>query len=197
MRRLSKREKIIVSAGLLAAVFYVLVDYVVFPYWENLTSYSARIDVLTKRVISYRKILLGQDSVKAALVEAQRQKTTAESGLLTNSSEALANAEIQGAVKEMAAAKGLVLRRSDVLPVKSISSEYGKVSTRIEVIGRIDQLVDFLAAFETATPLLFVEEMRITPTTVGDAKQKQITATLQISGVKTMDGNTPPVSKKT
>ena len=97
MRSLSKREKMIVTAGLIFSLAYGLMQYLLLPYWDNLNGYSAKIGILSKRLVSYRKILLGQDSVKAALEEAKRRQSAAETGLLVSGSEALAGAEIQGA----------------------------------------------------------------------------------------------------
>ncbi|MFN8005683.1 MAG: type II secretion system protein GspM [Terriglobia bacterium] len=196
MKNLNKREKWIIAAGLLAVVLYLVMQYGILPFWESLGGYSAKIDQYAKRIVNYRRILMGQDSVKAALAEAQQQRTSAETGLLTSASEALANAEMQGILKQLAASKGLVLRRSDVLPVKSLNSDYGKVSIRVEVAGRIEQLTDFLAAFPNGTPLLFVEEMRITPVANGDLKQKLIVTSMQISGVRVAETNAPQPAKK-
>ena len=82
------------------------------------------------------------------------------------------------------------------MPVKNLNSDYGKVSIRIEVAGRIEQLTDFLAAFPNGTPLLFVEEMRITPAVNGDLKQKLIVTSMQISGVRPALANAPQSAKK-
>ena len=196
MKSLNKREKLIVGAGLLTVLLYVVMQYGILPFWENLGGYSTLIDQYSKRIVSYRRILMGQDTVKAALAEAQQQKATAEAGLLTNASEALANAEMQGILKQLAVSKGLILRRSDVLAVKNLNADYGKISIRVEVSGRIDQLTDFLAAFPNSSPLLFVEEMRITPVVNGDLKQKLIVSSLLIAGVRAADTSAPQPVKK-
>jgi Tfp pilus assembly protein PilO len=137
--------------------------------------------------VNYRRILLGTDSVRAALEAAQKQTAIMESGLLSGRTDALASAELQGLVKEMALGKGLSLRRSDSAPSKAVSSEYGKVSIRVEVQGNIDQLVGLLATMETSPRILFLEEIRVTPISYGNPKNKQINSTQTISAMKYLD----------
>ena len=96
----------------------------------------------------------------------------------------------------MAVSKGMVFRRSDLLPVKNISPEYSKISTRIEVHGNIHQLVDFLVSLGSSPTILFVEEMRISPAQMGDLKNKQVVSTLLISGLKTPDKGNSASDKK-
>ena len=184
---ISKREKGVIVAGGAVTLVFLLMQYVVLPYWDSLAVTTEKIEIQSKRVIR------GQDSVKAALHAARQQTASLETGLLTSKSDPLANAEIQGLVKDLATSKGMSFQRSDSLPVKGVSPEYSKVSTRVEITGTINQLVDFLASFETAPKILFVEEMRISPVQMGNPKNKQVHATLMISALKQTDrSNLPP-----
>ena len=196
MINISGREKGLIAATGGAALIFVLMQYSVLPYWDSLAETSEKIDIQSKRISSYRRVLRGQDSVEAALRVAQQQTALMETGLLTNRSDALANAEIQGLVKDLAISKGMSFQRSDSLPVKSVSPEYSKVSTRVEITGAINQLVDLLAAFETAAKILFAEEMRISPVQMGNPKNKQVHATLMISALKHTDRSSLPEGKK-
>jgi len=196
MRSISRRERwLIVAVGTTILVF-VLMQYCVLPYWDSLTVTAEKIDIQAKRVSNHRRVLGGQDTVKATLEESYKQVALMESGLLTSRTDALGGAEIQGLVKDMAVSKGMVFRRSDLLPVKNISPEYSKISTRIEVHGNIHQLVDFLVSLGSSPTILFVEEMRISPAQMGDLKNKQVVSTLLISGLKTPDKGNSASDKK-
>jgi Tfp pilus assembly protein PilO len=183
----SSREKWLLAAAGVAVLAYLMMQHYILPYWDSLGTTSEKIEILSKRVTQYRRILKGQDSVKAALETVRRQASSMESGLLNSRADALANAEIQGLVKDLAVSKGMTFRRSDLLPVKPVSPEYSKVSTRVEVLGAINQLVDFLVSFESSQRILFVEEMRISPVQMGNPKNKQVLATLMVSGLKNTD----------
>ena len=192
MVRLSKREKQLVAAAGVTILLFGAMEYSVLPYWDSLAESSEKIEIQSNRVASYRRVLGGKDSVKAALATAQKEHANIEESLLGSKTDALANAEIQGLVRELATSKGMSPHRSDVLPVKIVSLEYTKVSTRIEITGTIEQFVALLAAFETAAKILFVEELKINPVQMGNPKNKQDMATLMVSALKLSDKNGSP-----
>lgn len=194
--RISSREKLLIAAAGGAFLVFVLMRYYAFPYWDSLAEGTAKTDIYSKRLTSYRRILQGHDSVKAALEAAKQRTDTLEAGLLESKADALANAEIQGLVKDFVLSKGMDFRRADLMPVKAVSREYSKVSTRIELKGNLDQLVDFLVGCGTAPKILFVEEMRIAPVQIGNPKSKQISATLQISALKRLETSSVTQGKK-
>jgi Tfp pilus assembly protein PilO len=185
--RLSQREKWLVLAAAAAVIVFFLADSYLLPYWDSLGESREKIQVDTRRVASYRSVLHGQDSVKAAL-EAVKQRTHfIEEGLLKSETDALATAEMQGIMKQMVLAKGLTLRRTDLQPVKIVSSDYSRVSTRVELAGAADQFVSLLAAMETAENILAVEEIRISPAQAGGTKDKNLVATLVVSALKRIE----------
>jgi hypothetical protein len=196
MADISKREKRLIAVAAIIGLVFAFMQYLVFPYWDSLSETSERVNIQAKRVASYRQILRGHNSVKAALEAAQQQTAALETGLLISKSDALANGEIQGLVKELAASKGMNFRSSDTLAAKYVSPEYTKVSARFVISGTMDQLVSFLAAFEPAAKILFVEEMRITPLQMGNPKNKQVLATLLVSALKPTDQSHLPPTKK-
>jgi len=183
----SSREKGLLVAAGVAVLAYLMMQHYILLFLYTHAATTEKIEILSKRVTQYRRILKGQDSVKSALETVRRQASSMESGLLHSRADALANAEIQGLVKDLAVSKGMTFRRSDLLPVRPVSPEYSKVSTRVEVLGAINQLVDFLVSFESSQRILFVEEMRISPVQMGNPKNKQVLATLMVSGLKNSD----------
>jgi Tfp pilus assembly protein PilO len=178
-------------------MLYVLCTAVVFPYWDKLAETSGNIQMQTKRLTNYRKILRGQDTVRAALEETQRQLSTAEKGLLANRSDSLAAAEFQGLIKQMSIAQGLNLLRTEVLPAKPVSAEYAKLSARLEFSGPIDRLVNLLASFDSGERILCVEEMRISPTQISNPKKKDVRVTMTVSALKNAAPSvSPPAAKR-
>ena len=194
--KVSKREKWLVAAALACVLVYYMANSFLFPYLDSSSATTEKTEIYAKRVTSYRRLLRGQDSVKAAFEETLRQVASAEMGLLENNSDALANAELQGLIKEMVRAKGLNFRRSDLLPVKIVSPEYSKVSTHIEMTGNLDQVVALLTGLETAPQILFIEELRISPIELNNPRNKKVTASLMISGLKrAQPASTLPANK--
>jgi Tfp pilus assembly protein PilO len=196
MIKISQREKVLITVAGGVFLLFVLMRNYAFPYWDSLAESTAKTDIYAKRLTSYRRILQGRDSAKAALEAAKQRTDRLEAGLLESKTDALANAEIQGLVKDFVLSKGLDFRRADLMPVKGISSEYSKVSTRIELTGNLDQLVDFLVGCGTAPKILFVEEIRIAPIQIGNPKSRQISATLLISALKKQETTGVPQGMK-
>jgi len=190
--RLSSREKLLIGAAGTVAVFVGLMWTVVLPFWDSISQSSGSIDLQAKRVTNYRRILWGQTSVKAALESAQKQMTAWEARLLVNKTDSLAIAEIQGLAKDLVLAQKMSFRRSDLLPAKMVSTEYTKVSARIEIMGTMDQFVNLLLSFETGPRILFVEESRVSPVQIMNPRNKQVLVTLTVSALKSVDpgGNT-------
>src|SRR6185436_3568950 len=162
--QISGREKKLLGAGGVVGVLYLACTLVILPFWDRLAQSPEQIEIQTKRLVNYRKILLGQSTVRAALNEAQRQVSEAEKRLLSNSSDSLASAELQGLVKQLSSAQSLPILRTEALPV------------RLEVAGPIDRLVGLMASFDASEKAMFLEDMRISPTHINVPKKKDVRA---------------------
>jgi Tfp pilus assembly protein PilO len=184
MTRLSGRERTLLVWGGLALALYLLLDLAVLPYWDSLGETRANAEFQARRVRNYRRMLQRQDRTRSELDQLRRRTESLEQGLLDSAGDALAGAEIQGLVKDIAAAHGLTIQNSNLEPVEKISPQYSKVSTRVGLQGGIHQFVDFMAAMGSDPKILFVEELRIAPVRVNVAKEKDIRVTLAISAMK-------------
>ena len=184
MTRLSRREKTLLVWGGLALALYLLLDLLLLPFWDSLGETRANAEFQARRVHNYRRMLQRQDRTRSELDQLQRRTQSLEQGLLDSPGDALAGAEIQGLVRDIAAAQGLTIRNSDLLPVEEISPRYSKVSTRISLSGGIHQWVDFVDAMGTGPKILFVEDLRIVPVRANDPKNKDIRVTLSVSALK-------------
>ena len=184
MTRLSGRERTLLVWGGLALALYLLLDLAVLPYWDSLGETRANAEIQARRVRNYRRMLQQQDRTRSELDQLRRRTESLEQGLLDSAGDALAGAEIQGLVKDIAAAHGLTIQNSNLEPVEKISPQYSKVSTRVGLQGGIHQFVDFMAAMGSDPKILFVEELRIAPVRVNVAKEKDIRVTLAISAMK-------------
>ena len=184
MTRLSPRERTLLGWAGAALALYLLLDLAVLPYWDALGETRAAAEIQAKRVRNYRGILNRQGRIEAELQTLRRRTESLEQGLLDNAGDALAGAEIQGLVKDIAAAHGLTIQNSNLAPVEKISPRYSKVSTRVGLQGGIHRFVDFIAAMGSGPKILFVEDLRIAPVRVNLAKEKDIRVTLAISAMK-------------
>ena len=184
MTRLSPRErKLVIGAGA-ALALYLLLDFAVFPWLDTLGETRAAAEMQARRVSNYRRILQQQDSTRFELAHLRQRTRFLEQWLLDSAGDALAGAEIQGLVRDIAAAHGLTIGSSDLAPVEPVSSLYSKVSTRVSFTGGIRQFVDFTAAMGSGPKILFVEDLRIAPDRADRPEEKDIRVTLSVAGLK-------------
>ena len=184
MTRLSRRERTLLVWGGLAVALYLVLDFLLLPFWDSLAETRANAEFQARRVRNYQRMLLQKDGVQSELDRLRRRTESLEQGLLDSPGDALAGAEIQGLVRDVAAAQGLTVQNSDLEPVEPLGPRYGKVSTRISLSGGIHQVVDFMAAMGSGPKILFVEDLRIAPVRVNHPKDKDIRVTLSVSGLK-------------
>ena len=187
MTRLSPRERKLLGWAGAALALYLLLDFALLPWWDTLGESRAAAEIQARRVRNYRRILQGQDRTRTELARLRQRTQTLEQGLLDSAGDALAGAEIQGLVRDIAAARGLTIRNSDLAPVEPVSPRYSKVSTRISLSGGIHQWADFVGAMGMGPKILFVEDLRIAPVRAGDPKNKDIRVTLSVSALKEIE----------
>lgn len=184
MNRLSPRErKLVIGAGA-ALALYLLLDLAVLPWWDTLGESRAAAEMQARRVGNYRRILQRQDRTRSELARLRQRTRSLEQGLLDSAGDALAGAEIQGLVRDIAAACGLAIGSSDLAPVEPLSSLYSKVSTRISLTGGIHRWVDFMDAMGSGPKILFVEDLRIRPVRADRPEDKDIRVTMSVAGLK-------------
>ena len=200
MTRLSPRERTLLGWGGVALALYLLLDLAVLPYWDAWGETRSAAEIQARRVRNFRRILERQGRIEAELETLRRRTESLEQGLLDSSGDALAGAEIQGLVKDIAAAHGMTIQNSDLAPIEKISPQYSKVSTRVGLQAGIHQFVDFMAAMGSDPKILFVENLRIAPVRAGGRRDrnrnKDIRMTLVISALKRAEpekAEEPPV----
>jgi Tfp pilus assembly protein PilO len=193
---LSKRDRKLLIWTAAALVLYLLLNYWLLPVFDSFAEAREKIALQEKRVMNYHKVLGGKNSVQEAIASAQQQLGKLETGLLMGQSDALASAEIQGLVKNLVIAKGMTFRRSDALPATSLSAEYSRVPARIEITGSIEQFLDLMTTFANGPKHLLVEEMKITPTSIGNPRNKSILLNLTVSGIRRAEPTHPISGKK-
>lgn len=184
MTRLSRRERTLLLWGGLAVALYLLLDLLLLPFWDSLAETRANAEFQARRVRNYRRMLQQQDRTRSELDRFRRRARSLEQGLLDSPGDALAGAEIQGLVRDVAAAQGLAIQNSDLAPLEPLGPHYRKVSTRIRLSGGIHQWADFVAAMGSGPKILFVEDLRISPVRVDDPGNKDVRVTLTVSALK-------------
>ena len=158
--------------------------WLVLPVWDSLGETRANAEFQARRVRNYRRVLQRHDRTRSELDQLQRRTQSLEQGLLDSPGDALAGAEIQGLVRDIAAAQGLTIRNSDLLPGGGDQPPLQQGLHPHQPERGIHQWVDFVDAMGTGPKILFVEDLRISPVRPNDPKNKDIRVTLAVSALK-------------
>jgi hypothetical protein len=177
LEKLSRRDRIALTAAAVAAALFLLLDFGVLPLLDQLGT--------SPEVIQQRETELRRD--KRLLAEAELEKTQltaaadrlkgVEAGLLESPSPSLANAEWQHLVGQLADSKGIQLGSSEFLRIQDLGAGYSLVTGRVQIRCRLDQLVDFLVALASSPKLLSVARL----TVIGAQGDPQARLNLQLT----------------
>ncbi|MGB9484688.1 MAG: type II secretion system protein GspM [Terriglobia bacterium] len=161
LAKLSRRDRIALTAAAVAAALFMLLNFGVFPLLEHLGSSP---EVVQQNEVELRRDmrLLAETKLERAHLSAAGERLKGlEAGLLESSSPSLANAEWQRLVGQLADSKGIELGSSEVLRIQELGAGYSLLTGRVQLRCRLDQLVDFLVALATSPRLLSVTGLTV------------------------------------
>lgn len=179
--RLARRDQRALMALAVAAALFLLIDLALLPAIDRLQEARQGLQVQELTLKKYRRAVASEAGRQSSLAELQQRVAAAEAGMLVSETAALAVAELQRTLKELAAANQLELAGTEFLPARPLDSSHTLVSTRFAVVGNVERLVNFLAALQSAPKALAVRTLTVAsnPTQA----EKRVNATLVVSGV--------------
>lgn len=161
MRKLSKRDRRALVAGLITTVFILVVIYVLFPFLDARESVSRKLsergEYLQRSVnaIRYREYYEQQlAAVEEVLGQYERQ-------LLEAQEPNAASSTLSTLVRELAQLTGVDVQRTNPLPPQNVKEKYVKISVQVTLQGGMPELTNFLSALAAHDKFLQVEEFSI------------------------------------
>ncbi len=161
-----KRRYILIVGAVLLLLGLAFWSY---PYWEGIRGGQTDIAATTKRIVKYRQIVKGKGELEARLVLLKRSIEQAEKGLLTGKTGALAAADIQNTLSEIALGSGVEIKSMQVLKApqaapnvrnpKQEAELYLSVPVQFGVTLTIRQLKDILYKIESFPQFFLTVEM--------------------------------------
>jgi hypothetical protein len=161
LKKLSRRDRIALTAAAVAAALFLLLNFGVLPLLENLGRSPEVVQGNEVELRRDKRLLAEAELEKANLSAAQGRLKELEAGLLEGSSPSLANAEWQRLVGQLADSKGIQLGSSEFLRMQELGAGYSLLIGRVVFRCRIDQLVDFLVALSSSPKLMSVTGLMV------------------------------------
>ena len=177
---ISKRDtKALQIAGSAVALF-LLFQFGVFPIWDTWQEEQANLPLRESTFVKYRNAVAttGRRGADAAVLETRLRE--AEAGLLTGNTTAIASAELQEWVKQLASEQSIEIRSSEFLPVKPRGDGYWEVPLRLQFQCRLDALVNFWKALGGGSKSLVVSRWNLQSF---GSKDKLINVSITVAGI--------------
>jgi type II secretory pathway component PulM len=171
----------LVGGGLLLILFYLVV---VSPLLSLEDSWSQDLVNRNKLLSKYQSLLKSKNQVKAANKAMKAALARTEAKFLSGSNPAVASAELQEILKNLATEQGIQMTSAKVLPPRE-AGVYLEVPVQAELTATINQLVTLLYHLEHHKKLLFIPDLDINaPRSVkGDKKDIPLQISMVVSGV--------------
>jgi general secretion pathway protein M len=146
-----------------------------------------------------RRMLAPRLSAAAAELPALRARVTELRAAASTSrialdgaSEAIASANLQSRIKELAESAGATVGSTEALAAEN-RGDYRRIGLRIAVGGEYDTLVKLLTTIETGTPPLVLNNLQIhgTAQPTGQPSSARLDATFEVYGFRSTDASPP------
>jgi hypothetical protein len=178
-----RRRRLLLFAGAVLLLFGLI--YRLYPSNEGAEGGEAGLDALMKRVAKYRQVVDGKSVLEARRAELRKSLQQAEAGLLTGQTPALAAADIQNTLNEIAVAAGVEIKSMQVMPSQEGKKDpdlYAGVPVQFSVTLTAGQLRDILYRIETF-PRFFLAVQWIRLNTVGAGEPGMIRCDMAVAGI--------------
>jgi general secretion pathway protein M len=146
--------------------------------------YGARAAELTQQQeIAARMAALGQEipALKAAISAAGLQ-SAGDQVLLSGGTDAIAGANLQSALQDLAAQAGTSLDSAEVLPVQQAGA-LRRIGMQVSVTATWPVLISLLEAIGTARPRMIVDQLSvISASQPGGGQEQPVAANFSVSG---------------
>ena len=155
-----KRKYFLLAMGLLLMVG---AGYRIWPEIQDFLGAGGNIAVLKKRLVKYQQMVQSSAGLESNVALLKKTINQGESGLLTGKTPALAAADIQKLVREMAEKSQVEIKRVRVLKSEDVGgSLYLSIPVQLNISGSVRHLKEFLYQIMTSSKYLTVQKVGIT-----------------------------------
>ncbi len=156
---------------------------VISPLWSLQDSWSEELGRQRQLLAKYQSLVASKDKVVQANREMKGALAQTESQFLSGGNPAVAAADLQEILKNLAQEHGIQLTSAKVMQPRD-SGAYQEVPVQVQLNGNIKQLLTLLYHLEHHKKLLFIPELEINaPRWVSGTESKKGEATLQVNMV--------------
>ncbi len=176
---ISKRDKKILTIGVLALVLFLLTTYVISPFIESEQKIREQTEQREMLLQKYEKIMSQKSEIERNLAQMKRKKETLQKKLLKGSTPSLAAAEMQKMLEKISKAHGLELKSVKVKEEEK-EGDFLAIPLEIRLTTDLNRTRKFLADLENNLKYLIIPKLKISVKNQRDPKE--IIVTIEVKG---------------
>ncbi len=150
------------ALGLLLLLVLIFGLLLVMPLANKNTALAKEQESLAFRLRQYQKILAQKNAIMDSMTNVEEQQTE-QTYFNSQSTDALASAEMQDFIKKAIEEAGGQLSSTQTTPVSTSSDGFSRITVRVRMTGDSQTLRAVLYKLETATPLIVIDQLDIRP----------------------------------
>jgi len=159
-KNISSRERTLIGIAFLIALIFVGVNYVFDPIYAKYESKKSQLETKEELLKKYEYLAQSSERAKDKLRKIHMIESSISQGLLSETNPDLANAELQGLVKDLA--KRADIKFTRITPTKSEEEDgFLLISLKLPFNGTIKQVSKFLYELETAPQFFDISSLTL------------------------------------
>jgi general secretion pathway protein M len=159
IRDLDERQQRMLALAILILVAVVIISITVLPVWSANRNYNHRIATLEGRLEQLQRAAAIGANLEPRYQQL-KQLLASDQHYLKSTSEALATAELQQLVKDIAQAKKVEVLSMQNLPA-SKQDDDRRAALKVRTRGDLENIIQMFHALETGSPFLFLDKVSI------------------------------------
>lgn len=159
MKISARDKKVLIAGGVICAL--TLIFYLGSLVLPDSTGLSQEVQTKKRTLLGEKETLMREDRYKARIEEYRQRLKQDLSRCLSGDNPAIAGAELQKVLKDLADQNGVEITRRDIQREQKLDNDLVKVSVHIDTQCTLEQLVRFLGAVKNYGRQLSVDDLSI------------------------------------
>jgi general secretion pathway protein M len=168
---LNARQHRQLATSLLAIAIIAVLSITALPAWRISSSFQNQIDSLSIRLQTYERIT-ANDASLIPQFEALKQAQLTGGHYLRSETVAVAGAELQRMVKEIATANGSQILSTQILPAKQ-DQGFIEITLKVRMRGELWSVLESFHSIETNDVYLFIDNVSVRDSGIGRRPRQQ------------------------
>ncbi len=161
MEKLNKQQQRWLALGLLLGLIFLFSAIIFIPWYNALHEKLENVEREAFKINRYERVIASKYEVSTGVDQA-RKKINELNYFFSHETNALAEAELQTRIKEIAQHANGEISSTQVLPQKDVDNLV-RIAVKVKLLGDMEMLRTILHEIEVEKPFMIIDEISIIP----------------------------------